>query len=78
MTYAARACPTYTDVTANLARNDIQESLRDLGADTLYTSGELISADKEQQGQPNCRPLPNWRFVLGTGYESQVVNGTWG
>ena len=68
VTYAARACPTYADVTANLARNDIQESLRDLGADTLYASGEPISAAKEQQGQPNCRPLADWRFVLGTGY----------
>ena len=57
VTYAARACPSYQDITANLARNNIQESLRDLGADTLYSSGEPISPSKEAQGQPNCTPL---------------------
>jgi uncharacterized repeat protein (TIGR01451 family) len=78
VTYAARACPAYTDVTANLARNDIQESLKDLGADTLYVSGEQISARKELEGQPRCRALPNWRFVLGTGYQTRAVTGSWG
>ena len=34
VTLVARECPAYTDITANRARNDIQESLRDLGADT--------------------------------------------
>ena len=37
VTIAARECPEYTDITANRARNDIQESLEDLGADTPYT-----------------------------------------
>ncbi|MDA0171654.1 DUF11 domain-containing protein [Solirubrobacter taibaiensis] len=78
VTYAARACPSYDSVRANLARNDIQESLQDLGANTLYVSGELISAAKELEGQPRCRPLPNWRFVLGTGFQTQAVNGPWG
>jgi uncharacterized repeat protein (TIGR01451 family) len=78
VTYAARACPTYQDVTANLARNDIQESLQDLGADTLYTSGEAISPAKEALGQPNCTPLVNWRFRLGTGFQSHASQGPWG
>jgi hypothetical protein len=78
VTYAARSCPSYTDVTANLARNDIQESLRDLGADTLYTSGQPISPALEAQGQPNCTPLVGWHFTLGTGYQTRADNGTWG
>lgn len=78
VTYAARVCNSYTDVTGNLARNNIMESLRDLGADTLYTSGEPISPSKEAAGQPNCRPLPNWVFTLGTGYATQASKGTWG
>lgn len=78
VTYAARVCNSYTDVTANLARNDIQESLRDLGADTLYTSGEPISPSKEAQGQPTCRPLTNWVFTLGTSYQTRAVDGSWG
>src|SRR5690606_2619806 len=61
VTYAARVCDSYTDITANRARNDIQESLEDLGPDTLYGAGEAVSAEKEAAGQPACRPLPDWR-----------------
>jgi uncharacterized repeat protein (TIGR01451 family) len=78
VTYAARSCPAYTDITANLARNNIQESLRDLGADTLYTSGEPISPAKEQAGQPNCTPIADWRLTLGTNYQTRAVDGPWG
>ena len=77
VTYAARVCDEYTDVTANLARNNIMESLRDLGADTLYESGEAITVSKEDQGQPKCRPLVGWRFTLGTGIGAKVT-GPWG
>jgi len=68
LTLVARSCPQYTDVTANRARNNIQESLRDLGADTLYASGEPIDAAKEAAGQPACTPIPGWTFTLGSGY----------
>jgi uncharacterized repeat protein (TIGR01451 family) len=78
VTIAARSCPSYPDITANLARNNIQESLQDLGADTLYRSGEPISYSLELEGQPNCTPLPNWRFTLGRGYRSRAVTGSWG
>jgi Domain of unknown function (DUF5979) len=78
LTIAARVCPSYADVTANLARNNIQESLKDLGADTLYTSGQPIDPDTEARGQPNCKPLVGWRFTLGTGYQSRAVSGAWG
>jgi uncharacterized repeat protein (TIGR01451 family) len=77
VTYAARSCPSYTDVFANLARNNIQESLRDLGPDTPYVSGEPITPAKEEPGQPNCRPLVGWHFRLGQGIAGQVT-GTWG
>ncbi len=70
VTLVARSCPTYTDVTANRARNNIQESLRDLGADTLYGNGEPISVAKEDAGQPACTPIPNWTFTLGSGYRT--------
>jgi uncharacterized repeat protein (TIGR01451 family) len=78
VTFVARFCPTYKDVTANLARNNIQESLQDLGADTLYASGQPIEPEIEERGQPACRPLPDWTFTLGTGYRSRAVAGTWG
>ena len=73
VTIVARQCPQYTDITANRARNDIQESLKDLGPDTPYDAGEPIDPDIEADSQPNCTPLPNWRFTLGTGYQSQAV-----
>ena len=77
VTIAARSCPSYEAITANLARNDIQESLRDLGPDTLYTSGQPINPALEDQGQPTCTPLPNWRFTLGRGIGG-TIKGTWG
>ena len=78
VTIAARECDSYTDIRANLARNNIMESLKDLGADTLYTSGEPIDPRTELEGQPNCRPIVGWRFVTGTGYQSRAVDGPWG
>ncbi len=71
VTFVARQCGTYQDITANLARNNIQESLQDLGADTAYVSGEPISPSIEAANQPNCTPLPNWQFQFGDG-----INGT--
>ncbi len=78
VTVVARECPAYTDITANRARNNIQESLRDLGADTLYAAGEAIDPGKERTGQPACTPIPDWRFTLGTGIRSRAVTGPWG
>ena len=63
----ARECSEYTDITANRARNNIQESLKDLGPDTLYRDGEAINVDTESRGQPKCRPLEGWQFTLGDG-----------
>ena len=48
-------------------RNDIQESLEDLGPDTPYTSGQPIDPAIEAASQPNCTPLNEWRFTLRWG-----------
>ncbi|WP_445152686.1 DUF11 domain-containing protein [Baekduia sp. Peel2402] len=77
ITYVARSCPSYEDVSANLARNNIQESLRDLGPDTHYVNGEPISPQKEEPFQTACSPLVGWHFHLGQGIAAQV-KGTWG
>ena len=71
VTFVARQCGTYQDITANLARNNIQESLQDLGADTAYAFGQPIAPSIEASNQPNCTPLPNWQFQFGNG-----INGT--
>ena len=54
------------------------ESLRDLGPDTPYKDGENVDPDVEAAVQPNCRPLPDWRFTLGDSYTSKAVAGPWG
>jgi hypothetical protein len=80
VTYVARVCPSYEDIYANRARNDIQESLKDLGPDSQYPNGDfLVNPDAESQPpQDKCKPLVDWRFTLGTGYESRAVTGPWG
>lgn len=81
VTFVARWCPAYTDIFANRARNDIVESLKDLGPDTQYgDSGALIDPIYEDDIPPqtNCHPLPDWEFTLGTGYETRAVEGVWG
>ncbi len=77
VTIVARQCPTYADIRANRARNNIQESLRDLGADTPYTAGQSISPTIEDATQPNCTPITNWKFTLGRGIGGPV-RGPWG
>ncbi len=72
VTFVARQCPTYQDITANLARNNIQESLQDLGADTAYVSGQPISPTIETPNQPNCTPLTGWQFQFGDGINGQT------
>jgi len=78
VTFAARVCPDYADITANKARNDIQESLRDLGPDTPYSGGDTVDAATEERVQPTCKPLPNWSFTLGRSYVTRAVSGPWG
>jgi hypothetical protein len=77
VTLAARSCPSYTDITANRARNNIMESLRDLGGDTPYTGDEPVSPSVEAEAQPNCTPITNWHFTFGNGIAGQVT-GPWG
>ncbi len=80
VTFVARVCTAYTDIFANRARNDIVESLQDLGPDTQYDdSGVLINPVYEDEyPQTLCQPLPGWQFTLGTSYESRAVTGVWG
>lgn len=67
VTFVARVCDDYPDIMANRARNNLQESLRDLGKDTVYTAGQPISPSIETPNQPKCRVLRGWDFQLGRG-----------
>jgi hypothetical protein len=78
VTFVARQCDRYTDIAANRARNDIQESLADLGVDSAYKGGTPVSPSVEDAQSPSCRPLPGWKFTLGTGYQTRAEVGDWG
>ena len=69
VTMAARVCPAYTDVFANRARNNIMESLQDLGPDSPYTNFTAVDPAVEDgmAAQTACKPLPNWTFAFGNG-----------
>ena len=69
VTMAARYCPTYSDVFANRARNNIMESLQDLGPDSQYTNFVAVDPSVEDGMAPQtaCKPLPNWTFAFGNG-----------
>ena len=74
VTLVARECPTYTDIMANLARNNIQESLEDLGKDSVYRQGQPISPSVEEPNQPGCTPLDGWTFTFGSGIAGRTNN----
>jgi hypothetical protein len=80
VTFVARECPSYSDIYADKARNDIDESLQNLGPNTQYrNNGALVSPTYEDIGpQLNCRPLVSWAFTLGTGFQIRTVTGPWG
>jgi uncharacterized repeat protein (TIGR01451 family) len=80
VTFVARSCPEYSDIFANKARNDIQESLKDLGPDSPYTQIDaLVDPEIESMApQDACSALPDWRFTLGKGYVTRAVTGPWG
>jgi hypothetical protein len=74
VTFVARECPSYTDIMANLARNNIQESLQDLGKNSVYSSGQPISPSIETPNQPDCTPLNGWKFTFGSGIAGKTSN----
>ena len=80
VTFVGLSCNAYTDIFANRARNDIVESLRDLGPNTQYgTSGALINPVYETKSpQDRCHPITGWEFALGTGIRTRADTGVWG
>ncbi len=77
VTFVARSCPSYSDVFANKARNDVMESLKDLGPDSPYVGTTALVGPQYEDLAPqgDCKPLVGWRFTLGTGYAPGLVTG---
>ena len=77
MTLVARECATYPSIMANRARNNIQETLEDLGKDSVYESGQPISPAIESANN-SCVPMTvPWTFTLGRNIGG-ANSGTWG
>ena len=78
VTLAAHVCPTYSDVFANRSRNNIMESLQDLGPDSPYTNFVAVDPAVEDGMAPqtSCTPLPNWTFAFGTGIAANALGPT--
>ena len=75
VTFAARVCDDYSQITGNRARNNIMESLKDLGANTPYGTrlpdGRIIANEVDPRSstsssrRPGARPLAGWKFSSG-------------
>ncbi len=88
VTFAARVCDSYANVFANEARNNIMESLKQLGPNTPYSSTaqmDPITEDLPPQGPAarpavpaHCAPLVGWRFTMGTAGDGDKVSGDFG
>ena len=81
VTIVARECVRSTKVTANKARNNIMETLQDLGANTPYGQPgvpNIINPAIEEQYQPppGCVPLVNWVFTFGRNYQTKAVTAS--
>lgn len=79
VTFVARACSTYDEIFANRNRNNLMQSLEDLGPDSPYRAGDQVLPTVEARApQDRCRPLVGWRFTLGAGRASARDSGPWG
>ena len=73
VTLVARVCPNYSDIMANKARNNIMESLQNVGVDSLYAKAPNTGAVRPEvenlaaSGQSACEPLNDWAFGLAQG-----------
>ena len=73
VTLVARICPTYTDIMANKARNNIMESLQNVGINSLYSNAPYAGPvrpeveDAPASLQAACVPFLGWTFGMGQG-----------
>ena len=78
LTLVARECDNYSDISANRSRNNLQETLQDLGVDSTYSStmsNNPVAPWRESNPATqvdNCRPINDWTFTLGT----NITGGT--
>ena len=80
VTFAARRLRLrIRQIFANEARNNLMESLQQLGPSTPYSStSQMDPLVEARPPQDACRPLVGWRFTLGTGIAGTKLDGVSG
>ena len=79
VTFAARQCTSYGDIFANRFRDDLMQTLQNVGPDSPYGPIDLVQPSFEDRSpQSNCTPLTGWEFTMGTQPDLAPLAGPWG
>lgn len=79
VTFAARQCPSYSDIFANRFRDNLMQTLQDVGPPSPYGPNDLVNPSFEDQSpQTNCTPLTGWEFTMGALPDLAPLAGPWG
>ena len=79
VTFAARECQSYGDIFANRFRDNLMQTLQDVGPDSPYGPNDLVNPSFEDTDpQTNCEPLTGWEFTMGRQPDLPPLAGPWG
>ncbi|MBV9680166.1 MAG: hypothetical protein JO046_00125, partial [Solirubrobacterales bacterium] len=88
VTFVARECSSYSYIFANTSRDNLVQTLEDVGPDSPYSrdpnTGFLVPLvnpqyeDQAPQLPPNCKPLVGWAFTMGYPGNEGIFSGPWG
>ena len=79
VTFAARQCASYSDIFANRFRDDLMQTLQNVGPDSPYGDTDLVNPTFEDQPpQTRCTPLTGWEFTMGRQPDLAPLVGPWG
>ena len=79
VTFAARECNSYSDIFANRFRDDLMQTLQNVGPDSPYGPSDLVNPNFEDLSpQSNCTPLTGWEFTMGGLPDLAPLAGPWG
>lgn len=79
VTFAARECTSYSDIFANRFRDNLMQTLQNVGPDSPYGPNDLVNPTFEDQfPQSNCTPLTGWEFTMGRLPDLPPLTGPWG
>ena len=79
VTFAARECHSYSDIFANRFRDNLMQTLQNVGPDSPYGPNDLVNPSFEDRSpQTNCTPLTGWEFTMGKQPDLAPLTGPWG